>query len=128
VATQVMESQPANPNPTEPQQFPNHKVKIKLPLQRSCNQKDDKGKICGGHLKRWFYAVDTVERACGDIERAWGKRAEVYRCEHCKTLYLPNPTEPKHKNVAGFGKVSISGLPTGKPAVDSKPKDGKTES
>jgi hypothetical protein len=110
-----MDSQPTDPTPPEAQQLPNHKVKIKLPLQRSCNEKDGKGKICGGHLKRWFYAVDTVERACGDVERAWGKRAEVYRCERCKTLYLPNPSGPVAKNVAGIGQVTIVGLPTGKP-------------
>ena len=56
------------------QPLPNHKLKVKLPLQRSCNEKDEKGKICGGHLKRWFYAVDTVERACGDIDRILAAR------------------------------------------------------
>ncbi len=64
----------ANSNPAQTQQLPNHKVKIKMPLQRACNEKDEKGKLCGGHLKRWFYAFDTVECACGDVERAWGKK------------------------------------------------------
>ena len=102
------------------QQLPNHKVKVKLPLQRSCNEKDEKGKLCGGHLKHWFYTVDTVECACGDVERAWGKNAEVYRCEYCKTVYLPNPAAPKGNNVAGIGQITIVGLPTKKdenPAV-----------
>lgn len=94
----------------EPEQLPRHKVKYKLPLQRSCNEKDEKGKICGGHLKRWFYASDTVEQECGDVEQAWGARAEVYRCEHCRTLYLPNPEDPQGRNVAGIGKVSQFGL------------------
>jgi len=117
VATEVTQMEPSvKPNLPEAQQLPNHKVKIKLPLQRSCNEKDEKGKICGGHLKRWFYTTDTVERACGDVERAWGKNAEVYRCGHCKTLYLPNPQEPRGRNVAGVGKISIVGLPTGKEA------------
>jgi len=35
-------------------QLPNHKVKVKKPGQRACNEKNDKGKFCGGHLKRWF--------------------------------------------------------------------------
>jgi len=106
-----MEPAPSSPiNPT--QQLPNHKVKIKMPLQRACNEKDEKGKLCGGHLKRWFYTVDSVECACGDVERAWGKNAEVYRCGNCKTVYLPNPIEPKGKNVAGVGQISIVGLPT----------------
>ena len=33
-------------------QLPNHKVKIKKAGQRACNEKDAKGKFCGGHLKR----------------------------------------------------------------------------
>jgi hypothetical protein len=123
-----MQPQPANTNPPEAQQLPHHKVKIKLPLQRSCNEKDDKGKICAGHLKRWYYAADTVERACGDVERAWGKAAEVYRCEYCKTLYLPNPAEPKARNVAGTGQITIVGLPTGKGEAGSKPPDQKADS
>jgi hypothetical protein len=94
----------------ELQQLPKHKVKRKLHLQRSCNEKDEKGKLCAGHLKRWFYAADVVEQECGDVEQAWGKNAEVYRCEYCKTLYLPNPEDPKGLNVAGKGKVSVFGL------------------
>src|ERR1700692_3648736 len=89
--------------------LPNHKVKIKKPGQRSCNEKDAKGKFCGGHLKRWFYATDVLEQACGDAEKAWGPNAEVYRWEHWKTLYLPNPGEAK-VNVAGQGMISVFGL------------------
>jgi hypothetical protein len=101
-----------------PQQLPHHKVKIKKEGQRSCNEKDAKGKFCGGHLKRWFYTTDVVEQACGDAEKAWGPNAEVYRCEHCKTLYLPNPQAAGGLNVAGPGQTSIFGLTV-------PPKDGK---
>ena len=90
-------------------QLPNHKVKIKKAGQRACNEKNEKGKFCGGHLKRWFYTTDVLEQACGDAEKAWGPDAEVYRCEHCKTLYLPNPGEEK-VNVAGQGMKSVFGL------------------
>ena len=93
-----------------PEQLPNHKVKIKKPGQRSCNEKDAKGKLCGGHLKRWFYTADVVEQQCGDVEKAWGPKAEVYRCEHCKTLYLPNPEDVSGVNVAGQGTTSVFGL------------------
>ena len=92
-----------------PPQLPHHKVKVKKVGQRACNEKNEKGKFCGGHLKRWFYTQDVVEQACGDAERAWGPNAEVYRCEHCKTLYLPNPDEAKI-NVAGQGMKSVFGL------------------
>ena len=91
------------------QQLPNHKVKIKKAGQRACNEKNEKGKFCGGHLKLWAYAKDAVERECGDIEKAWGKNAEVYRCENCKALYLPTPGETKI-NVAGKGMKSVFGL------------------
>ena len=92
------------------QQLPHHKVKLKKPGQRSCNENNAKGKFCGGHLKRWFYADDVLEQECGDAEKAWGPNAEVYRCEHCKTLYLPNPGDQSELNVAGQGQVSIFGL------------------
>ena len=91
-------------------QLPSHKVKIKKPGQRSCNEKDAKGKFCGGHLKRWFYTTDVVEQACGDAKEAWGPDAEVYRCEHCKTLYLPHDEGVRGLNVAGQGQTSIFGL------------------
>ncbi len=54
--------------------------------------------------------TDVLEQACGDAEKAWGKDAEVYRCEHCKTLYLPHPEAVRGLNVAGQGQTSIFGL------------------
>jgi hypothetical protein len=91
-------------------QLPNHKVKMKKVGQRACNEKDAKGKFDGGHLKRWYYSTDVLEQACGDAEKAWGKDAEVYRCENCKTLYLPNPEDVSGMNVAGKGQISVFGL------------------
>ena len=99
-------------------QLPHHKLKIKKPGQRSCNQKDAKGKLCAGHLKHWFYADDIKEQACGDVLRAFGPEAEIYRCEHCKTLYLPNQADPSGLNVAGKGGISVFGLTI-------PPKEGK---
>jgi hypothetical protein len=90
-------------------QIPHHKVKIKKPGQRACNEKNEKGKFCGGHLKLWSYWTDAVERELGDVEKALGPKAEVYRCEHCKTLYLPAPAEERI-NVAGQGMISVFGL------------------
>ena len=96
--------------PHAAQQLSKHKVKTKQTGQRACNEKDEKGKFCGGHLKRWFYASDAVEQECGCIEKAWGNNAEVYRCETCKTLYLPNAEDARGVNVAGTGRISIFGL------------------
>jgi len=91
--------------------LPNHKLKYKIkPGQRSCNEKDAKGKLCNGHLKRWFYEDDVNEQACGDVLAAFGPGAELYRCEHCKTLYLPHPDDASGFNVAGLGRISVFGL------------------
>ncbi len=92
------------------QQLGNHKLKVKKPGQRSCNEKDAKGKLCAGHLKRWFYSADVKEQACGDVAAAFGPDGEIYRCEHCKTLYLPNDLDPRGLNVAGRGVISTFGL------------------
>lgn len=115
-----MSSTPTAPDSAEQNvsQLPKHKVKVKKPLQRSCNEKDEKGKLCAGRLKRWFYAADVVEQECGDIAQAYGKNAEIYRCEHCKTLYLPNPEDPRGMNVAGRGQISVFGLTV--PAKETK--------
>ncbi len=58
------------------------KVKRRLPRMRACNEKDEKGKLCAGHLKRWYFFGD-------EVKEKFGPDAEIYRCEHCKTLYLP---------------------------------------
>jgi hypothetical protein len=104
-------------------QLPNHKVKIKKLGQRACNEKDVKGKFCGGHLKRWFYGADVLEQECGCIEKEWGPDREVYRCEFCRTLYLPNPEDVRGANVAAFGRLSRFGFLL--PLKEEKPKDEK---
>lgn len=60
------------------------KVKRCLLPMRVCNEKDDKGKLCAGHLKRWYFCGEGVKRKFGD---------EIYRCGRCRTLYLPNLRE-----------------------------------
>jgi len=62
------------------------KIKRRLLRQRACNEKDAKGKLCAGHLKRWYFFGE-------EIKQKLGPGAEVYRCERCKTLYLPHPDE-----------------------------------
>jgi len=65
------------------------KIKEKKPGQRACDEKDAKGKLCAGHLKRWY---DYPK----DVEARIGKDAEIYRCEFCKTLYKPDPKQLPH--------------------------------
>ncbi len=62
------------------------KVKRRTPRMRPCNEKDQKGKLCAGHLKRWFFFGE-------ELQKLYGKDAELYRCEKCKTIYLPNEEE-----------------------------------
>lgn len=60
------------------------KVKRRMLRMRACTEKDAKGKMCRGHIKRWFEPATEISSRFGD---------EIYRCERCKTLYLPNPHE-----------------------------------
>jgi hypothetical protein len=62
------------------------KVKRRMLRMRACTEKDAKGKMCRGHIKRWFTPSEEVQSKYGD-------KAEIYRCERCKTIYLPNPEE-----------------------------------
>ena len=62
------------------------KVKTRKTKQRACDEKDAKGKVCAGHLKRWFEYPP-------EIAKLVGKGAEIYRCEFCKTLYRPDPEQ-----------------------------------
>jgi hypothetical protein len=83
-------SQGAAPNgATEPQAPSTPKIKAKKATQRSCDEKDAKGKLCCGHLKRWY---DYPK----EIEALVGAQAEIYRCEFCKTLYKPDLSTPPH--------------------------------
>jgi hypothetical protein len=68
---------------------PEQKIKVRKPRQRACDEKDAKGKLCAGHLKRWYdYPKEVAARI--------GKDAEIYRCEFCKTLYKPDPKQMPH--------------------------------
>ena len=69
------------------------KVKRRMLRMRACTEKDAKGKMCRGHIKRWFDAPGEVLQLAGG--------SEVYRCERCKTVYLPNPQEtPRTQTLA----------------------------
>jgi hypothetical protein len=65
------------------------KIKMKKRTQRACDEKDEKNKLCCGHLKRWY---DYPK----EIEKLLGKKAEIYRCEFCKTLYKPDLSSGPH--------------------------------
>lgn len=78
-----------NAQATEPQKLKAPKVKAKKATQRACDEKDAKGKLCCGHLKRWY---DYPK----EIAALVGPKAEIYRCEFCKTLYKPDLSRPPH--------------------------------
>jgi hypothetical protein len=74
---------------TEPEVSAPPKVKPKKATQRACDEKDAKGKLCCGHLKRWY---DYPK----EIEALVGKQAEIYRCEFCQTIYKPDRSKMPH--------------------------------
>ena len=68
------------------------KVKEKKPGQRACDEKDAKGELCVGHLKRWYYYHPQRLSFSAEEEQArktFGDNGEVYRCERCHTVYRP---------------------------------------
>ena len=70
------------------------KVKVRIPRMRACNERNAKGKLCAGHLKRWY-------QLSAEARQVFGDSAEVYRCERCHTIYLPNPEEsPRTRTLA----------------------------
>lgn len=82
-----MADTPATAVATEAVQAPpEQKLKTRKPRQRACDEKNEKGIVCNGHLKRWYdYPPDVAAKV--------GKNEELYRCENCKTLYRPNLAE-----------------------------------
>jgi len=69
-------------------------VKQRIHFMRACTQKDAKGKICRGHIKRWFQPTD-------EVKALYGAKTEFYECERCHTVYLPNPEErPRTRTLA----------------------------
>lgn len=65
------------------------KIKVRKPKQRSCDERNQKGKLCAGHLKRWYELTPEVEAIVG-------KGAEIYRCEFCRVLFRPDPKQLPH--------------------------------
>src|SRR5260370_34002093 len=62
------------------------KIKTRKPKQRACDEKDEKAKLCNGHLKRYY---DYPKEVAATI----AAKAEIYRCEFYKTLYRPHPAQ-----------------------------------
>ena len=82
--------QPHHPLPRlQSPSLPRRQKSSRRRLQRACDEKDEKGKLCCGHLKRWY---DYPK----EIEALVGAKAEIYRCEFCKTLYKPDTSQPPH--------------------------------
>jgi hypothetical protein len=94
-ADHVTPSQPVPAAPVIDTLSDGTKVKRRIPRMRACDERDAKNKICAGHLKRWYFFGD-------EVVRKFGKDVEIYRCEHCKTLYLPNPDEPPRTRILSY--------------------------
>jgi hypothetical protein len=67
----------------------------KLPIQTVCTVKDDKGKECNGHLKKYYpfaeYFSDVDENTKQEIIKEFGQKKDLmlYRCRICKAIYRP---------------------------------------
>lgn len=88
---------PAAPPAPEltPAAKPEIRLKTRKPKQRACDEKNEKGKLCAGHLKRWFeYPAEVAALV--------GKGAEIYRCEFCQTLYHPDPLQQPNSLTVRF--------------------------
>ncbi len=79
-------SETANTPVAAAEAAPEPKIKTRKPKQRACDEKNEKGQVCCGHLKRWYdYPAEVAATV--------GKNSELYRCENCKTLFRPNAAE-----------------------------------
>lgn len=71
------------------------KIMRRAPRMRACGLKDAKEKLCAGHLKRWYFFGD-------ELKTKFGAEAELYRCEKCKTVYLPNEEEESRSGTLSY--------------------------
>ena len=69
-------------------------VKRRLLRQRACDEPMGK-KICAGHLKRW-YDFDQ------EVATHFGRDPEIYRCERCLILFVPNENEIARTGTLAF--------------------------
>ena len=71
-------------------------VKRRIVRQRACDEPmGKKGKICAGHLKRWYgYGEEIVAM--------FGRDPEIYRCERCQILFRPNEDEIARTGTLAF--------------------------
>ena len=61
---------------------------MRKPRQRSCDEKDAKGKLCAGHLKRWYDYPKEVQAKIGEAN-AENLPLRILQ----KTLYKPDPKQ-----------------------------------
>lgn len=96
-----MATTPTTPNTPPPQAAEvgtlndGTKIMRRVPGIRSCGLKDAKNKVCAGHLKRWFFFGE-------EIKERFGAQAEIYRCENCKAIYLPDESEQMRTGTLRF--------------------------
>src|SRR5882762_7874022 len=60
------------------------KIKTRKPRQRACDEKDEKGKLCNGHLKRYYDYPKEVAAMIG----AWRKSIAANSVKLC-TARIP---------------------------------------
>ncbi|MBL0159607.1 MAG: hypothetical protein IPP47_21245 [Bryobacterales bacterium] len=66
----------------------------RAPRIRSCGLKDAKDKLCAGTEALVLFGDELKER--------FGADAELYRCEKCKAVYLPNEEEESRSGTLSY--------------------------
>jgi len=90
-------------------------LKVKQPGQRACDEKNAKGGMCCGHLKRWYTPDQQTLKQLGPDSA----KLELYRCERCHALYRPAPGDDSSAGLKyDLRPVSILG-------IFKRKKDGK---
>ena len=90
---------------TEAPQLPKHKVKYKKAFQRACNEQDAKGKLCGGHLKRWFYWPMCWSRPAAMCGRRSATRRRSIVASTARRCICPAQEEPRGQQCRRSGQA-----------------------
>ena len=79
-------------------------IKDLLPRQVVCNERDQKGKLCRGKIKRYYpfaeYYNETDQELREAIRREFGENPKLVllKCEECRTIYrLPEVLKKKYR-------------------------------
>ena len=107
--------------PTEQQESQPGVPKKIVNAQTVCNEKNEKGKLCNGHLKQLKTGGEPAEAHLrgNDV---------LFKCQTCGTLYMGPPLghlrDPRHSCPAGWRRYHMRRSLPGRAATYAGPPDG----